>query len=150
MAALALCYNIQMKDYRHGSHTAFSIHLHIVWITKYRKKILTKEIATFVRDVIRKECNKQKVDILKGNISKDHVHVMVSIPPQLSISRLVQRLKGKSSYLVLSKFSQLEKVYWGRHFWARGYFVRSSGNLTDEIIKNYIEKQSHNDDNFKI
>ena len=103
-----------------------------------------------MRDVIRKECNKQKVDILKGNISKDHVHVMVSIPPQLSISRLVQRLKGKSSYLVLSKFPQLEKVYWGRHFWARGYFVRSSGNVTDEIIKNYIEKQSHNDDNFKI
>ena len=92
-----------------------------------------------------------QVDILKGNISKDHVHMMVSIPPQQSISRLVQGLKGKSSYLVLSKFPQLKKVYWGRHFWARGYFVRSSGNVTDEIIKHYIETQSHDDnDDFSI
>ena len=71
-----------------------------------------------MRDVIRKERN--SVDILKGNISKDHIHIMVSIPPQLSISRLVQRLKGKSSYLVLSKFPELKKIYWGNHFWARG------------------------------
>ena len=140
-----------MKDYKHGSHTSFSIHLHIVWVTKYRKKVLKKEIATFVRDAIRRECAKLQVDILKGNISKDHVHMMVSIPPQQSISRLVQRLKGKSSYLVLSKFPQLKKVYWGRHFWARGYFVRSSGNVTDEIIKHYIETQSHDDnDDFSI
>jgi len=139
-----------MKDYRHGSHTAFSIHLHIVWITKYRKKVLTGDIAIFVRDVIRQECNKLQVDILKGHISKDHVHMMVSIPPQLTISRLVQRVKGKSSYLVLSKFPQLKRVYWGRHFWARGYFVRSSGNVTDEVIKAYIENQSHDEDNFQI
>ena len=77
------------------------------------------------------------------------MHILVSIPPQQSISRLVQRLKGKS-YLVLSKFPQLKKVYWGRYFWARGYFVRSSGNVTDEIIKHYIETQSHDDDDFKI
>ena len=139
-----------MKDYRHGSHTSFSIHLHIVWVTKYRKKVLKGEIATFVRDIIRKECNKLQIDILKGNISKDHVHIMVSIPPQQSISRLIQRLKGKSSYLVLSKFTQLRKVYWGRHFWARGYFVRSSGNVTDEIIRHYIETQSHDSDDFNI
>jgi len=139
-----------MKDYRHGSHTAFSIHLHIVWITKYRKKVLKKEIAVFVRDIIRKECNKSQVDILKGHISKDHVHILVSIPPQQSISRLVQRLKGKSSYLILSQYPHLKKIYWGRHFWARGYFVRSCGEVTDEVIKHYIETQSHNDDDFNI
>lgn len=75
---------------------------------------------------------------------------MVSIPPQLTISRLVQRVKGKSSYLLLSQFPQLKNVYWGRHFWARGYFVRSSGNVTDEVIKAYIENQSNEGDNFQI
>ena len=95
-----------MKDYKHGSHTAFSIHLHIVWITKYRKKILTFDIATFVRDVIRHSFHKLQVDILK-HISKDHVHIMVSIPPQLTINRLVQRFSVQSSYLLFSKFPQL-------------------------------------------
>ena len=86
-----------MSDYRHGSHTVFSIHLPVVWITKYRHKVLRGAIAERVRDVVREECRRQSVDILQGHISADHVHVMRSIPPQVTISRLVQRLKGKSS-----------------------------------------------------
>ena len=138
-----------MQEYRQGSHTKFSIHLHVVWVTKYRKPILQKEIALYVRDVIREECRKMEVDILQGHVSKDHVHLMLSIPPQVTISRLVQQLKGKSSFKVFGKFAQVRKQYWGRHLWARGYFVRSSGNVTDEVIKAYIENQSH-DDEFKV
>lgn len=137
-------------DYRHGSHTKFAIHIHVVWITKYRKQVLRGEIATFVRDSIREECSKMKVDIIKGYVSKDHVHLLLSIPPQQTISRLVQKLKGKSSYQALSRFEYLRKTFWGRHLWARGYFVHSSGHVTDETIKAYLENQKHDDDDFQI
>ena len=140
-----------MVEYRHGSHTVFSIHLHIVWITKYRHQVLKGEVAERVRDIVREVCRQAGVDILKGHISADHVHVMLSIPPQVTISRLVQRMKGKSSYRLLSEFPPLRKRFWGRHIWARGYFCRSSGNVTDEVIKAYIESQSHEaDENFRI
>ncbi len=101
-----------MSDYRHGSHTTFSIHLPIVWITKYRHKVLRGEVAERVRAIVREECQKAGVDILQGHISSDHVHVMVSIPPHVTISRLVQRMKGKSSYRLLAEFPHLRKRFW--------------------------------------
>ena len=140
-----------MDAYRHGSHTVFSIHLHVVWITKYRKKVLEGAVAYRVRDMIREICQREDVDIIKGHISKDHVHLFVSIPPQVTISRFVQKLKGKTSYKLLSEYPHLRKTYWGRHFWARGYFCCSSGNVTDEVIEQYIESQAHaTDDDFRI
>lgn len=139
-----------MNEYRHGSHSVFSIHLHLVWITKYRKPVLTGDVAFKARDMLREICLAESVEIIKGHISKDHVHLFVSIPPQVTISRLVQKLKGKSSYKLLHSFESLRRQYWGRHFWARGYFCCSSGNVTDEVIKAYIEQQSHDDNDFKI
>jgi len=140
-----------MSDYRHGSHTTFSIHLHIVWITKYRHKVLRGEVAERVRALVREEGQKAGVDILQGHIAPDHVHVMVSIPPQVTISRLSQRMKGKSASRLLAEFPQLRKRFWGRHVWARGSFCRSSGNVTDEVIKAYIAPQAHeSDDVFRI
>jgi putative transposase len=139
-----------MSEYRHGSHSVFDIHLHLVWITKYRKAVLVGDVAYKVREVIREICHSESVEIIKGHVSKDHVHLFVSIPPQVTISRLVQRLKGKSSYKLLHSFDSLRRQYWGRHLWARGYFCCSSGNVTDEIIKAYIEQQSHDDNNFKV
>lgn len=137
--------------YRHGSHTVFTIHLHLVWITKYRKKVLVESVALRIRDMIREICQGEGVDIIKGHVSKDHVHLFVSLPPQVTISRLVQRLKGKTSFKLLNEFPHLRKTYWGRHFWARGYFCCSSGNVTDEMIIQYIEKQdAASDDNFKV
>ena len=135
-----------MEEHRHGSHTVFAIHLHVVWITKYRHKVLRGAIAERLRDVVREECRRQRVDILQGHIAADHVHVMLSIPPQVTISRLVQPVKGKSSYILLREFSEIRKRYWGRHVWARGYFCRSSGQVTDEIIRAYIAKQCHDHD----
>ena len=138
-------------SYRHGSHTVFEIHLHLVWVTKYRKPILRGEVGVRVRELIRQVCRDSEVEILKGHVSKDHVHLFVSIPPQLAISRFVQRVKGKSSYKLLHEFSHLRKVFWGRHVWARGYFCCSSGNVTDEVIEEYIEHQRHEDDtDFKV
>ena len=140
-----------MSGYRHGSHTVFSIHLHLVWITKYRKKVLEGAVAYRVRDMLREICQREDVDIITGHVSRDHIHLFVSIPPQVTISRLVQRMKGKTSHKLLAEYPHLRKVYWGRHFWARGYFCCSSGNVTDDVIKQYIEAQDiSTDENFKI
>jgi len=140
-----------MKEYRHGAHTVFEIHLHVVWTTKYRRAALTGEVATRVRDLIREICGQHEVTIMKGHVAKDHVHLFVSIPPQVTISRMIQWLKGKSSYKMLGEFPHLQKQFWGRHLWARGYFCCSSGNVTDEVIAEYIANQSHDrDDDFKV
>ena len=133
-------------DYRHGAHTVFTVHLHLVWTTKYRKPILTGEVGLRVRELIRQICREQEVDILKGHVARDHVHLLVSSPPQVTTSRLVQRLKGKTSHHLLAEFAHLRRAFWGRHLWARGYFCCSSGNVTDEAIKAYIESQSHEED----
>jgi putative transposase len=125
-------------EYRHGSHTVFTIHVHLVWITKYRKRVLAGEVGTRVREVIRQICREEDVEILKGHVSKDHVHLLLSIPPQVTISRLVQKLKGRTSGKLMSEFLHLKKAFWGRHIWARGYFCCSSGNITDEVIAAYM------------
>jgi putative transposase len=135
-----------MKDYRRGAHTVFEIHLHIVWTTKYRRPALTGEVGLRVRDLIREICAAHEVTIMKGHISRDHIHLFVSIPPQVTISRLVQWLKGKTAYKLLQEFPHLKKKFWGRHIWARGYFCCSSGNVTDEVIMQYIEQQDHDKD----
>lgn len=129
-------------SYRKTAHSVYDLKYHIVWITKYRKPILRGEVGKRVRELIRQTCATLDVYIMKGHVSKDHVHLLVSVPPHLAVSELVKRLKGRSSRLMLEEFGELRKVYWGRHLWARGYFVASSGNVTDEIIAEYIEKQS--------
>jgi len=140
-----------MKEYRRGAHTVFEIHLHLVWTTKYRRPALTGEVALRVRDLIREICGQHEVTILKGHVAKDHLHLFVSIPPQVTISRLIQWLKGKTAYKLLGEFPHLQKQFWGRHLWARGYFCCSSGNVTDEVIAEYIANQSHDrDDDFKV
>jgi REP-associated tyrosine transposase len=140
-----------MKEYRRGAHTVFEIHLHLVWTTKYRRPALTGEVALRVRDLIREICGQHEVTIMKGRVAKDHLHLFVSIPPQVTISRLIQWLKGKTAYKLLGEFPHLQKQFWGRHLWARGYFCCSSGNVTDEVIAEYIANQSHDrDDDFKV
>ena len=129
-------------SYRKTAHSVYDLKYHMVWITKYRKPILRGEIGKRVRELIRQTCASLDVYIVKGHVSKDHVHLLVSVPPNLAVSELVKRLKGRSSRLMLEEFGELRKTYWGRHLWARGYFVASSGNVTDEVIAEYIEKQA--------
>src|SRR5262245_5937587 len=110
-----------MSEYRHGAHSVFEIHRHLVWVTKYRKPVLVGPIGYRLRELISEICGSEDVHILKGHVSKDHVPLLVSIPPQVTISRLVQRLKGKTAYRMLQEFVQLRKQFWGRHLWVRGY-----------------------------
>jgi len=141
-----------MENYRKSSHTIYDIKYHLVWITKYRKPVLEGEIAKRASELIREICRSNDVEIIKGHISKDHVHLMVSVPPHISVSQLVQFLKGKSSRKMMMEFKALSRTFWGRHIWARGYFVATSGNVTDEIIMKYIEQQDVEspDSEFKI
>ncbi len=119
----------------------FEIHLHLVGVTKYRKPVLVGPIGLRVRELIREICGATDVLIIKGHVSKYHVPLLVSIPPQVTIIRLVRRLKGKTEYKLLGEFAPIRKEFWGRHVWARGYFRRSSGNVTDEVVVAYIENQ---------
>jgi putative transposase len=141
-----------MENYKSGSHSRHDLKAHVVWITKYRKAVLRGEIAVRVREVIRQECGVLEVEILRGHVSKDHVHLFVGYPPSLSASKLVQRLKGKSSWRLLQEFHELRRKFWGQRLWGRGYFVASSGNVTDEVIMQYLAQQDkeQGSDEFKI
>ena len=126
---------VGMSNYRKGSHSVFSIHLHMVWITRYRKKILSGDIAQGAMSLIRGICEKHQVEIFKGHIAPDHIHLFVSIPPNLAVSKLTQQLKGRTSHAMINEFPLLGRQYWGHHMWARGCFCCSSGNVTDEVIR---------------
>lgn len=144
-----------MEEYRRNSHCLFDVKVHLVWITKYRKPVLVGEDGLRVRDILRKVCATLEVDILAGNVRRDHVHLLVSYPPQLCISRLVQKLKGITSRKLLQESNKLRKEFWGRHLWARGYFAASTGVVTDEIIAEYIKNQDEierrkSSDNFLV
>jgi putative transposase len=142
-----------MEGYRRSAHTVYALHYHFVFIPKYRKPVLRGEIALRVRELIRQICTRHDVEILRGHVRPDHVHLLLSVPPSMAPSRVMQLIKGKTSHKLLQEFRTLRKTYWGRHFWARGYFVATSGNVTDEMLKRYIEMQdveSEEDRDFKV
>ena len=139
-------------DYRYGSHTVYQIEYHFVWATKYRYKILTTEIASRVRELVRQTCEAFEIGIVKGVVSRDHVHILVSCPPELAHSEIMRRLKGRTSQKLFEEFPEIRRRYWGRHFWARGYFCASVGQMTEEMIENYLEHhfEPRPDDNFRM
>jgi putative transposase len=116
--------------------------------------VLTKEVGVRIRDLIRQVCDANDSQIIKGRISKDHVHLYVSYPPKLAVSEMVRRLKGGSSRKIQEEFPQLSKQYWGKHFWGIGYAAFSAGHVTDEMIQEYLEHHekhpNHVDDDFVV
>lgn len=130
-----------MRHYRYGAHTKTDLKVHLVWIPKYRKRVLTGDIAIRVRDILRQIAIEHELEIITGKVSADHVHMFISYRPSQDISKIVQWLKGISSRVLMQEFPHLRKKFWGRHFWARGYLAVSSGTITDEMIQKYIEEQ---------
>lgn len=130
-----------MRTYRRSAHTVYELHCHFVFTTKYRKPVLRGEVAQRVRHLVREICRSHDVEILRGAVKPDHVHLLVSLPPHVAPSRLMQAVKGKTSHHMLSEYRRLKREFWGRHLWARGYFACSSGNVTDEVIAEYIATQ---------
>ena len=130
-----------MRRYKLGAHTKTDLKVHLIWIPKYRKKVLTGQVAIRARDILRQIAMEHELDIISGKISKDHIHMFVGYRPTQNVSKIVQWLKGISSRILLSEFAHLRKQFWGRHLWARGYLGVSSGKITDEIIQKYIDEQ---------
>ena len=143
-----------MKRYQLGAHTKHDLKVHLVWIPKYRKKVLTGEVAVRVRDLLRQIAVEHEITILSGNVASDHIHILVGYKPHRDVSLLVQWLKGISSRILLQEFPHLRKAFWGRHRWARGYLAVSTGNITDEMVQRYIAEQEgepvHDDSRFVI
>ena len=141
-----------MVEYRTSAHAVFDVKYHFVWITKYRYKILRGRVAERARDLLRQICQAREAVIIRGAVSPDHIHMLVSCEPTLAPAQLVQYLKGRSSRKLQDEFPELRKRYWGQHLWARGYFCASVGAVDEETIKKYIESQRWDDDDqgFKI
>ena len=123
------------------SQTLWHCQYHIVWVPKYRYKILTGKLGQEVERCIRAFSEQQGCSIIELNIQVDHVHLLVMVPPKVSISGFMGTLKGRTAIRVLNKFRKLkEKPYWGNHFWARGYCVDTVG-LDTEMIRKYVKYQ---------
>lgn len=139
-------------DYRYGSHAVFQIEYHFVWVTKCRYKVLRGDVAERIRELVRQACEAFEIRIVKGVVSQDHVHILVSSPPELAPSEIMRRIKGRTASKLFEEFPKLKKRYWGRHFWARGHFCATVGQMTEEMIKQYLEHHfvPNPSDNFKM
>lgn len=122
------------------SHSKWKCQYHIVFIPKYRRKVIYGNVKADVREILKKLCEYKKVEIVEGAVCADHVHLCVSIPPKLSVAEFVGYLKGKSALMIFDKHPEVGSK-WDRSFWARGYYVATVGNITEEAIKRYIQEQ---------
>jgi len=125
------------------SHTRWDCSYHIVFIPKYRRKILYKQYREEIGVILRTLCGYKKVELVKGSVSIDHVHMYVKIPPKESVSGFMGFLKGKSALMIFDRFPEIRRGK-GRHFWAKGYFVSTIG-LNKEMIVKYIQEQEQAD-----
>jgi len=135
-----------MQYYRKTSHTVYECTYHLVWITKYRYPVMVGDIGNRAKELIQGICRDNQVEIIRGRVASNHIQIYVSIPPYLSVSKLVQYLKGKTSRKIQQEFPELRKRYWGKHLWAVGYFVRTTGNVTDQMVKEYVERHASRED----
>jgi putative transposase len=138
------------ERYQRGAHTVVDLKFHFVWKTKYSYKILSGDVGLRARAVIREICAEHGIEVVKGNVRPDHIHLLVSAPTHLSVAKMAQFLKGKSSYRLQRDFPELRKKYWGQHLWSRGYFCSTTGAVTEEMIKAYIEDQGEDDRVFQV
>jgi putative transposase len=136
-----------MDKFRHGSHTVSHLSAHLVWVTKYRYAVLIGDVQTRCRSILIQGCDAMDMRILKGVVSKDHIHMHVEYPASLSVSGVVKRLKGRTSRLLQKEFPKLKKRYWGQHFWAIGYGAWSTGNMSEDLVNQYLEHHRENPNN---
>ncbi|AWM33994.1 IS200/IS605 family transposase [Hymenobacter nivis] len=139
-------------EQRRGGHTVSWLPAHVVWVTKCRYHVLTGDVQRRRRDLIKQICDAEDVRMLKGMVSKDHVHMHIEYAPSQSISALLKRLKGRTSRRLQEEYPLLRKEDWERHFRAVGYGVWSTGNITDELVQQYLEhhREASNKDNDNI
>lgn len=133
---------VQYNDIRHGRHCVFNMHVHLVFVTKYRREVFTRTILDEMRVIFANTCKDLEAELVEFDGEDDHVHLLVVYPPKLSVSVLVNTLKGVSSRLIRkAKHPSIQKKLWGGHLWSPSYFAASCGGAPISIIRQYIEQQ---------
>ena len=132
-----------MKKWKKQSHVIYQCKYHIVWVPKYRYRVLSGRIHDFVKETLEMLCEWKRIEILELNIKEDHIHIIIDVPPRISISSVMGILKGKTAIKIFQYFPGLKKKpYWSNHFWARGYCVSTIG-IDEEKIRKYVKYQEN-------
>ncbi len=130
------------RDIRKGRHCTFELHVHLVFVTKYRRKVFTKAILRDLKIMFSKICSDFDSELIELDGERDHVHLLVNYPPKVCISKLVNSLKGASSRMIRKKgYATIQKALWGQSLWSRSYFAGSCGGAPIDVIREYIEQQ---------
>ena len=132
------------NEIKHTAHSTYRCEYHIVFAPKYRRQVIYGQIKKDIGEILRKLCDEKKVEILEAEACKDHIHMLVSVPPYLSIAQFMGFLKGKSSLMIFDRHANLKYKYGSRNFWCRGYYVDTVGR-NERIISEYIQKQLQED-----
>lgn len=130
-----------MARYWTGAHTKHKLQFHLIWIPKYRRRVLRGKVAVRLKQLLYEACKINRWWIGELNIQVDHVHMVIQIKPSNSVAEVVQILKGGTSRVIRKEFPELEEFLWGDSFWADGYFAESIGQIDEEVIKKYIREQ---------
>ena len=130
------------NDIRHGRHCVFNLHIHLVFLTKYRRSVFTKAVLEDLKEIFGSVCQDFEAELVEFDGEKDHVHLLINYPPKVSVSRLVNSLKGVSSRLIRKKrYACIQDKLWAGALWSPSYFAASCGGAPISIIKQYIEQQ---------
>ena len=131
------------NDLRRGRHVVYNLHVHLVFVAKYRRKVFTKEILDDMRSIFESVCNDFEAQLIEFDGEHDHVHLLVNYPPKVSVSKLVNSLKGVSSRMIRKKnYHSIKEKLWGGALWSPSYFAGSCGGAPITIIRQYIEQQN--------
>ena len=129
------------QEIRSGRHCVFNMHVHLVFVTKYRKDVFTKSMLDAMKGMFEKVCSDFEAELTEFNGEDDHVHLLINYPPKVAVSNLVNSLKGVSSRHLRKEFPEIKNKLWGGSLWSPSYFASSCGGAPLEIIKQYIEQQ---------
>jgi len=122
------------------AHVVWECKYHIVLVPKYRYKVFDREVRQAVKEELKKLCVWMRIEIIEGHVARDHVHMCLAIPPKYAVSEVIGKLKGKTAIRMFNKYPELRKMYWGSHFWSRGYYANTVGK-NEDMIREYIRNQ---------
>ena len=132
------------NELKHTAHSSYRCEYHVVFAPKYRRKVIYNEIKKDIGEILRKLCNEMKVEIIEAEACRDHIHMLVSIPPYMSVAQFMGTLKSKSALMIFDRHANLKYKYGNRNFWCRGYYVDTVGK-NEKMIKDYIRNQLEED-----
>ena len=133
----------ESNQLRHGRNCVFQMHVHLVFVTKYRKKVFSKRVLDALKEIFENVCRDFESELVEVDGEQDHVHLLINYPPKVSVSKLVNSLKGVSSRILRKKqYPEIQNALWGNSLWSPSYFAGSCGGASIEVIRQYIEEQN--------